>query len=50
MRQLAVAFARAAVTVPVAALAIAYACLKLYDEPVRRWLSRRFLSTATTTS
>ncbi len=26
-----------------AALAIAYACLKLYDEPVRAWLSRRFL-------
>ena len=25
------------------AIAIAYACLKLYDEPVRRWLSRRFL-------
>ena len=26
------------------ALAIAYACLKLYDEPVRAWLSRRFLA------
>ncbi len=25
------------------AVAIAYACLKLYDEPVRRWLNRRFL-------
>ena len=25
------------------ALVIAYACLKLYDEPVRAWLSRRFL-------
>ena len=25
------------------ALAIAYACLKLYDQPVRAWLSRRFL-------
>jgi peptidoglycan/LPS O-acetylase OafA/YrhL len=25
----------------VTAIAIAYACLKLYDEPVRRWLSRR---------
>ena len=25
------------------AVAIAYACLKLYDEPVRAWLSRRFL-------
>jgi len=22
---------------------IAYACLKLYDEPVREWLRRRFL-------
>jgi peptidoglycan/LPS O-acetylase OafA/YrhL len=31
------------------AIAIAYACLKLYDEPVRRWLSRRFLVTGTTT-
>jgi peptidoglycan/LPS O-acetylase OafA/YrhL len=27
----------------VTALAIAYACLKLFDEPVRRWLSARFL-------
>jgi peptidoglycan/LPS O-acetylase OafA/YrhL len=25
------------------AVAIAYACLKLYDEPVRAWLQRRFL-------
>ena len=25
------------------AVAIAYACLKLYDEPVRSWLTRRFL-------
>ncbi|WP_263382479.1 acyltransferase family protein [Granulicella arctica] len=25
------------------AVIIAYACLKLYDEPVRAWLSRRFL-------
>jgi peptidoglycan/LPS O-acetylase OafA/YrhL len=31
------------------AIAIAYACLKLYDEPVRRWLNRRFLVTGTTT-
>jgi peptidoglycan/LPS O-acetylase OafA/YrhL len=22
---------------------LAYACLKLYDEPVRRWLTRRFI-------
>jgi peptidoglycan/LPS O-acetylase OafA/YrhL len=25
------------------ALGIAYACLKLYDQPIRAWLSRRFL-------
>ena len=25
------------------AIALAYACLKLYDEPVRAWLSRRYL-------
>jgi peptidoglycan/LPS O-acetylase OafA/YrhL len=30
--------------VAIAAIAIAYASLKLYDEPVRRWLSRRFLA------
>lgn len=28
----------------VAAVAIAWACLKLYDEPVRRWLSRKLLA------
>ena len=27
-----------------ASLAIAYACVKVYDEPVRNWLSDRFLS------
>jgi peptidoglycan/LPS O-acetylase OafA/YrhL len=27
----------------IVAIAIAYACLKLYDEPVRRWLTNRFL-------
>lgn len=27
----------------VVAVAIAYACLKLYDEPVREWLKKRFL-------
>ncbi|WP_200940795.1 hypothetical protein [Sphingomonas sp. Leaf339] len=27
-----------------AAVAIAYASLKLYDEPVRRWLASRFLT------
>ena len=31
----------------ITAVAIAYACLKLYDEPVRRWLNRRFLGKAT---
>lgn len=29
-----------------AAVAIAYACLKLYDEPARRWLAGRFLARA----
>ena len=28
----------------VTAVAIASACLKLYDEPVRRWLSARYLT------
>jgi peptidoglycan/LPS O-acetylase OafA/YrhL len=28
----------------IAAVTIAYACLKLYDEPARRWLTARFLS------
>lgn len=28
------------------AIGIAYACLKLFDEPVRAWLSRRFLQRA----
>jgi hypothetical protein len=27
----------------VAAISIAYACLKLYDEPVRNWLQKRFM-------
>ena len=30
----------------VAAVAIAYACLKLYDEPARRWLAGKFLARA----
>ncbi len=30
----------------VVAVAIAYGCLKLYDEPVREWLGRRFLGRA----
>jgi peptidoglycan/LPS O-acetylase OafA/YrhL len=30
----------------ITAVSIAYASLKLYDEPVRRWLSRRFLTRA----
>lgn len=31
----------------IAAVLMAWACLKLYDEPVRRWLSRRFLHRVT---
>ena len=27
-------------------IAIAYACLKLYDEPVRKWLARKFINKA----
>jgi len=34
------------VALVIAAVSIAYACLKLYDEPARRWLSRRFLAKA----
>jgi len=34
------------VVLVIAAVSIAYACLKLYDEPVRRWLGRRFLAKA----
>jgi len=34
------------VVLVIAAVSIAYACLKLYDEPARRWLSRRFLAMA----
>ena len=33
-----------AILVGIAAIAIAYTGLKLYDEPVRKWLSSRFLS------
>jgi peptidoglycan/LPS O-acetylase OafA/YrhL len=25
-------------------ISLAYACLKLYDEPVRRWLTKRFIN------
>jgi peptidoglycan/LPS O-acetylase OafA/YrhL len=32
------------VGVLIAAIVCAYACFKLYDEPVRKWLSRRFMS------
>lgn len=28
----------------ISAIAIAYACLKLYDEPVRKWLGKRFVT------
>ena len=34
----------------ITAVTVAYACLKLYDEPVRRWLNRRFLVTGTSTT
>ena len=30
----------------IASIAIAYSCLKFYDEPVRNWLSKKFLSKA----
>ena len=30
-------------------IAIAYACLKLYDEPVRKWLARKFINKASET-
>ena len=36
--------AAAGVLLLVLAVAIAYACLKLYDEPTRAWLNRRFLT------
>ena len=32
-----------ALLVLVSSITIAYACLKLYDEPVRKWLAKRFL-------
>jgi peptidoglycan/LPS O-acetylase OafA/YrhL len=38
--------APAGVLLFVLAVTIAYACLKLYDEPVRRWLSQRYLQRA----
>lgn len=25
-------------------IALAYACLKLYDEPVRKWLAHKFMN------
>ncbi|HZY63467.1 MAG TPA: acyltransferase [Edaphobacter sp.] len=34
----------------IAAVSIAYACLKLYDEPLRAWLGRRFLSKKSSTA
>ncbi len=39
--------AYAGVALLLTAVAIAYACLKLYDEPVRAWLQRRFLGVRT---
>ncbi|HYK47986.1 MAG TPA: acyltransferase [Parafilimonas sp.] len=32
-----------AVSVLAVAISVAYACLKLYDEPVRKWLTKRFM-------
>ena len=32
-----------AVSILIVSIAIAYACLKVYDEPVRQWLTNRFL-------
>ena len=32
-----------AVSILIVSIAIAYACLKVYDEPVRQWLTDRFL-------
>ena len=34
----------AAALVIVSSIALAFLCLKLYDEPVRRWLSRKFIN------
>jgi len=33
----------AGVVLLIVSVAVAYACLKLYDEPVREWLKKRFL-------
>lgn len=33
-----------AILILVAAASIAYGCVKLHDEPVRRWLTKRFMS------
>jgi peptidoglycan/LPS O-acetylase OafA/YrhL len=33
-----------AILVYVSSILIAYACLKWYDEPVRKWLSKRFIN------
>ena len=32
-----------AALVVISSILLAYLCLKLYDEPVRRWLSRKFI-------
>jgi len=29
-------------------IACAYACVKLYDEPVRKWLAKKFLTSKAT--
>jgi peptidoglycan/LPS O-acetylase OafA/YrhL len=37
-----------ALIVFVSSIALAYVCLKLYDEPIRRWLRKRYLKTLLT--
>lgn len=32
-----------AIVVYAGSIALAYLCLKLYDEPVRKWLGKKFL-------
>jgi peptidoglycan/LPS O-acetylase OafA/YrhL len=32
-----------AILVMIGSIIIAYLCLKLYDEPIRKWLSKKFI-------
>ncbi|MGG9964073.1 acyltransferase family protein [Ferruginibacter sp. SUN106] len=36
-----------AILVLLSSIILAYACLKLYDEPVRKWLTKRYIATTT---